>query len=137
VAGLLWWEYRRSLRRLVDSKAKRDIRNLAVAGLAAAAMQLIEFPVAIPIIMRAQRKHSGLLQIAPAPGWVKLVAAILLLDYTLYFWHRLTHRISLLWRFHQFTTLIARWMQPRRFAFTLVRLCFLLVVSQTGRIGRE
>lgn len=101
VAGLLWWEHRRSLRRVVDSKLKRDIRNLAVAGLAAAAMQFIEFPVAIGIIMRAQQKHSGLLQIAPAPGWVKSIAAILLLGYTLYFWHRLTHRISLLWRFHQ------------------------------------
>src|SRR6188472_368647 len=101
VAGLLWWEYRRSLRRVLDSKLRRDIRNLTVAGLAAATMQFIEVPVAIAITMRAQQKHSGLLQIAPAPGWVKLIAAILLLDYTLYLWHRLTHRVPLLWRFHQ------------------------------------
>jgi sterol desaturase/sphingolipid hydroxylase (fatty acid hydroxylase superfamily) len=101
MAGLLWWEYRRSLRRIVDSKLKRDIRNLAVAGLAAAAMQFLEFPVAIATIMRAQQKHSGLLRIAPVPGLVKSIAAILLLDYTLYWWHRLTHRVSLLWKFHQ------------------------------------
>jgi sterol desaturase/sphingolipid hydroxylase (fatty acid hydroxylase superfamily) len=101
VAGLLWWEYRRSLRRVLDSKLKRDIRNLTVASLAAAAMQFIEVPVAIAINLRAEQKHSGLLQIAPAPGCVKLLAAILLLDYTLYFWHRLTHRVPLLWRFHQ------------------------------------
>jgi sterol desaturase/sphingolipid hydroxylase (fatty acid hydroxylase superfamily) len=101
VAGLLWWEYRNSLRRVVDSKLKRDIRNLAIAGPAAAAMQLIEVPVAITIAMRAQQKHSGLLQIGSAPKWVKSVAAILLLDYTLYIWHRLTHRVPLLWRFHQ------------------------------------
>jgi sterol desaturase/sphingolipid hydroxylase (fatty acid hydroxylase superfamily) len=101
VAGLLLWEYRKPLRRIVDSKLKRDARNLAVAGLATAAMQFIEFPVAMAIVMRAEQKQSGLLQIAPAPEWAKAIAAILLLDYTLYLWHRLTHRAPLLWRFHQ------------------------------------
>ena len=101
VAGLLCWEYKRSLRRVVDSKLKRDVRNLAVAGLAAAAMQFFEVPVAVAIAARAQRQGSGLLQIIPAPEWVRTAAAILLLDYTLYAWHRLTHRIPLLWRFHQ------------------------------------
>ena len=101
VAGLLWWEYRKSLRRVIDSKLKRDVRNLAVAGLAAAAMQFVEFPVAMAIAMRAQQKQSGLFQIVPAPEWAKSIAAILLLDYTLYIWHRLTHRVPLLWRFHQ------------------------------------
>jgi sterol desaturase/sphingolipid hydroxylase (fatty acid hydroxylase superfamily) len=101
MAGLLWWEHKRSLRRVVDSKLKRDARNLAVAGLAAAAMQFLEFPVALTIVMRAQQQRTGLLQIAPAPEWARSVLAILLLDYTLYVWHRLTHRVGFLWRFHQ------------------------------------
>jgi sterol desaturase/sphingolipid hydroxylase (fatty acid hydroxylase superfamily) len=101
LAGLLWWEHNRSLRRVVDSKLKRDVRNLAIAGLAAAAVQLVEVPVAVAIATRAQRHGSGLLQMVPAPEWCRTVAAILLLDYTLYIWHRLTHRIPLLWRFHQ------------------------------------
>jgi sterol desaturase/sphingolipid hydroxylase (fatty acid hydroxylase superfamily) len=101
VAGLLWLEHKRSLRRVVDSKLKRDVRNLAIAGLAAAAVRLFEFPVAVAIAARAQRDGSGLLRMLPAPEWGRTVAAILLLDYTLYIWHRLTHRIPLLWRFHQ------------------------------------
>lgn len=101
VAGLLCWECKRSLRRVADSKLKRDIRNLAVAGFAAAAMQFFEVPVAAAIATRAQRQGSGLLRIVPAPERARTVAAILLLDYTLYIWHRLTHRIPLLWRFHQ------------------------------------
>ena len=101
VAGLLCWERKRSLRRVVDSKLKRDFRNLAVAGLAAAAMQLFEVPVAVAIATRAQRQGSGLLQVIPAPEWCQTVIAVLLLDYTLYIWHRLTHRITFLWRFHQ------------------------------------
>jgi sterol desaturase/sphingolipid hydroxylase (fatty acid hydroxylase superfamily) len=101
MAGLLWWERNRSLRRIVDSKLKRDARNLAVAGLAAVAMQFLEVPVALALAMRAQQQRSGLLQIAPVPEWVRSVVAILLLDYTLYVWHRLTHRVPFLWRFHQ------------------------------------
>lgn len=99
--GLVWWEYKRSLRAVADSKLKRDIRNLAMAGLAAAATQLLETPVALAIASRAQQQHTGLLQIVTFPPWVKPVAAILLLDYTLYIWHRLTHRAPILWRFHR------------------------------------
>lgn len=100
-ALLLCWEYKRSLRRVADSKLKRDVRNLAVAGLAAAAVQLFELPVAIAIATRAQEQGNGLVQIIPVPEWSRILAAVLLLDYTLYIWHRLTHRIPLLWRFHQ------------------------------------
>lgn len=101
VAGLLYWECKRSLRRVVDSKLKRNVRNFAIAGLAAAAMQLLEVPIAVAIAIRAQRQGSGLLRILPAPEWARTVGAILLLDYTLYIWHRLTHRVPVLWRFHQ------------------------------------
>ena len=34
------------------------------------------------------------------PMGVRFVLAVLLLDYSLYVWHVLTHRIPLLWRFH-------------------------------------
>jgi sterol desaturase/sphingolipid hydroxylase (fatty acid hydroxylase superfamily) len=100
-AGLLCWEYKRSLRRVVDSKLERDVRNLALAGLAAAAVQLFEVPVAGALVMRAQREGIGLLRFARMPEWTSMAAAILLLDYTLYIWHRLTHRVEFLWRFHQ------------------------------------
>src|ERR1700681_2295433 len=101
VAGLLWWEHKRSLRRVAVSKLKRDVRNLAVAGLAAAATLLLEAPVAIAIARRAQQQRTGLLQDFSVPDWVKPFAAVLLLDYTLYIWHILTHRVPFLWRFHR------------------------------------
>ena len=34
------------------------------------------------------------------PEWVEVPLAVILLDYTLYVWHVLTHRVSWLWRFH-------------------------------------
>jgi len=51
-AALLWWE-RRPLRRPVESKGVRTGRDLAVAGLSAAAIQLAERPVTAPLTGRA------------------------------------------------------------------------------------
>jgi len=99
--GLLWFEHQRSLRRIVDSKLKRDARNLAIAGLVAVAIQTIEVPVAVAVATATEEARGGLLQVAAIPDWVKPLFAILLLDYTLYVWHRLTHRVPLLWRFHR------------------------------------
>ena len=72
-----------------------------VAGLAAAATLLLEAPVAIAIARRAQQQHTGLLRVFPSPAWMKQITAVLLLDYTLYIWHILTHRVPVLWRFHR------------------------------------
>jgi hypothetical protein len=47
--ALLWLERRRPLRRSVESKAVRTGRNLAVAGLSAAAIQLADKPVTAPL----------------------------------------------------------------------------------------
>jgi sterol desaturase/sphingolipid hydroxylase (fatty acid hydroxylase superfamily) len=101
IVGLLWWEHKRFLRRVVDSKLERDLRNLAIAAGAAAATQLLEAPVAIALANRSQRRGTGLLQLPWLPRWIKPASAILLLDYTLYIWHRLTHVVPVLWRFHK------------------------------------
>ena len=36
----------------------------------------------------------------PLPRWLETLLGILLLDYSLYVWHVLLHRMSVLWRFH-------------------------------------
>ena len=42
----------------------------------------------------------GASQILPLPSWMRSAFAILLMDYTLYLWHVLTHRVPWLWRLH-------------------------------------
>jgi len=98
--ALLWLENRRPLRASIESKTVRGGRNLAVAGLAAAAIQLFENPVAAPLTRFVERKNFGLLKLARLPKILETVSAVVLLDYTLYVWHVLTHRIPFLWRFH-------------------------------------
>lgn len=100
-AGLLVWENTRSLRRTRDEKWVRDTRNLAIAGLAGIVVAMFEAPVAGALARRAERHRCGLAQTLPLPSLLRPVAAIAMLDCTLYCWHFLTHRVPLLWRFHQ------------------------------------
>ncbi len=100
VGVLVWLENRRPLRREVESKLFRSGRNLAVAGVAALALQIAEKPVAERLTKLVERKNLGLLKIVRLPKWLELISAVVLMDYTLYLWHVLTHKIPFLWRFH-------------------------------------
>ncbi|MBA3833491.1 MAG: sterol desaturase family protein [Chthoniobacterales bacterium] len=99
--ALVWLENRRPLRRAVESKLRRNARNLAVATLGAVSLQLAEQPVVRPLTRLVESRRLGLLKRAALPAWLEVPLAIALLDYTLYLWHVLTHRVPLLWRFHQ------------------------------------
>lgn len=99
--ALFLLELRRPLRRTVESKLRRSARNIAVAGLAAATVQLIERPVVEPLARLAEERRWGLLKRVHLPVWTEILLGGVLLDYTLYLWHILGHKVPLLWRFHQ------------------------------------
>jgi sterol desaturase/sphingolipid hydroxylase (fatty acid hydroxylase superfamily) len=98
--ALLWLEGRRPLRRETERKLVRDARNLAAAGAAALAAGFVEAPVAVRAARLVERRRVGLLKAARLPDWLETAAAVALLDYTLYLWHVLTHRVPFLWRCH-------------------------------------
>jgi sterol desaturase/sphingolipid hydroxylase (fatty acid hydroxylase superfamily) len=93
-------ERRRPLRRAVERKLTRNVRNLLVAGAGAAALQLVERPLVQPLTVLVERRKWGLLKVVHLPAWMEVTLAVILLDYTLYVWHVLTHKAPLLWRFH-------------------------------------
>ena len=97
---LVWLERRSPLRRRVEPKLTRDGRNLALACFGAVALQLTESPVSSRLATLVEQRNWGLLKIASLPAWLELVLAALLLDYSLYVWHVLTHKVPFLWRFH-------------------------------------
>ena len=76
------------------------VRNLALAGAGAIVTSLAERPPALWLARRVQTRRLGLLKQLRLPLWLEVVAACLLLDYTLYVWHYLTHKAAFLWRFH-------------------------------------
>ncbi|MEX2660685.1 MAG: sterol desaturase family protein [Vicinamibacterales bacterium] len=98
--SVLLLERRRRARGYVESPSVHAARNLAIAGMAAATVHLFEAPVVVPLARAVTRRRWGLMPMVKAPAWARDLIAIVLLDYTLYWWHILTHRTPWLWRFH-------------------------------------
>jgi sterol desaturase/sphingolipid hydroxylase (fatty acid hydroxylase superfamily) len=72
-----------------------------VAALGGLVVGVLEQPLAARLARRVVRKRQGLVQRLPLPEWGRDALAGVLLDYTLYRWHVLTHEVPWLWRFHQ------------------------------------
>lgn len=101
----LIWESRRPF---FDFFRKRGRRRL-LHGITNVALAAINF-VAIVLIFASgwawasafsARHGIGLLHLFAAPWWVKMLLALLVLDLFTYWFHRLSHRLPFLWRFHR------------------------------------
>lgn len=90
----------RPLRRRVEAAFRHVGRNLAVGATSLALLGLLQTPFLIPVTRWAQREGVGLLNLVALPPAVELVIGVLVLDYTLWHWHRINHLWPLLWRFH-------------------------------------
>lgn len=100
-AVLVILERRRPLRPAqVEPKFVRNARNLTVASAALIVTHIFERPFALRLARRVEHRHRGLLKQTKLPVWLETTFAVLLLDYTLYAWHYLTHRVPALWRIH-------------------------------------
>ncbi|MBA4184265.1 MAG: sterol desaturase family protein [Acidobacteria bacterium] len=100
-AVLYFFERRRPLRPQLEQKEIQTARNLAIAAAAGLALHLFEKPVAEKLTRFVEEKNFGVLKIFHLPKFLEITLAVVLLDYTLYVWHVLTHKLPFLWRFHQ------------------------------------
>jgi len=88
------------LRDPIEPKLPHDARNAVLAALAALPSALLEAPIAEGLARRARAHRTGLLPALRLPPGVDTLLGVLALDYTLYHWHALTHRVPFLFRFH-------------------------------------
>lgn len=93
-------EHRRPLRPRRESQTRRTARNLATAAMAAAATSALSSPLLDPLLRRSTSRRAGLLNQVRLPLALRRAAGVLLLDYTLWWWHWANHAMPLLWRFH-------------------------------------
>lgn len=97
---MLILERRRPLRREVESKPRRIVRNLTTGATALAVSMLLQIPLLVPLSGWAMTRRAGLLNLVVMPPALQAAIAVVLLDYTLWFWHYANHRVPFLWRFH-------------------------------------
>ena len=98
--AILVAERRHPLRRQTQAEPRRKLTNLALGITASLTISLAQTPVIEPLARRAVAKRHGLVQRLPLPDWARDGLGIVLMDYTFYLWHVLTHKVPALWRLH-------------------------------------
>lgn len=99
-AAIYALETRRPLRRATQPKLSRNLRNLAVAGVAGAVVALLERPLIGRLARQVERRKIGFVQQLPVRPILRTAGAVALMDYTLFAWHVLMHKVPFLWRLH-------------------------------------
>ncbi len=93
-------ERRWTLRRFVNRGLRRVGVNLAIGAISFAAVAAIYGTIVLGAVAWADRHDVGLIRWLGAPPAIATVLGVVLLDYTLWCWHWLNHRVGVLWRFH-------------------------------------
>lgn len=99
-AMMLLGEAMRPLRARIEPKLRHTIRNLSTGGISLAILTLLQAPVLVPVAKWAARHDIGIVRWLHLPSPWNVIVAIVLLDYTLWWWHWASHVVPLLWRFH-------------------------------------
>jgi sterol desaturase/sphingolipid hydroxylase (fatty acid hydroxylase superfamily) len=99
-AVMLLFERLAPLRPTVEPKARRLARNFTMAGLSLLVAELVRLPLLVPVMLWTSEQRTGLVNLVAMPDAARVVIAIILLDYTLWWWHWLSHRVPFLWRLH-------------------------------------
>jgi sterol desaturase/sphingolipid hydroxylase (fatty acid hydroxylase superfamily) len=95
VAEAVW-----PLRRRVRPRGERLATNGVLAVPAALVVRLAVVPVGVATAMLAERAGIGLARWLTLPPLLAWPLCALLLDYTMYVWHRLNHVVPAMWSFH-------------------------------------
>jgi len=99
-ALMLLGEVLRPLRARVQPKLRHTIRNLSTGGISLAILTLLQAPLLVPAARWAERHDVGIVRWLHVPSPWNVIVAIILLDYTLWWWHWASHVVPVLWRFH-------------------------------------
>lgn len=101
VVFFLLLELKFSYREPSVSKFKRWVTNLPLSVVNGVIYHFIYFSAIVGLISLTASENIGLLNSFKMPYWLKLVLGVLILDFSIYLWHLLTHVVPFIWRFHR------------------------------------
>ena len=88
------------LRRQRAGLRSRLFANFSLAFLTFLTAAVFVRPVSLNTLSFSAARHWGLLASLDLPPLAQYILGFALLDLSFYYWHRLNHKISWLWRFH-------------------------------------
>lgn len=99
--SMMVWELLAPRRDLSVSKALRWTNNLGLLVLNSLVLRLLFPAAAVGIAVSVAQMGWGLFNLVAWPFWFEVIAAVLLLDLSIYLQHRLMHLVPVLWRLHR------------------------------------
>lgn len=93
-------ESARPLRNTTQNKRARMGINLSLGLLSALVVRFSLFPLLVLLCSQVHIQSWGLLELFALPKWIHFGLSLILLDWSLYYWHRMNHKWTFLWRFH-------------------------------------
>ena len=93
-------ETKYKLRIRVQSRIKRIVINTVLALPAFALLRFMLIPTLVWLAFKNESLHFGLNYLYIFPSWIENIIAFILLDYAIYWWHIILHKMPLMWRFH-------------------------------------
>ena len=116
-----------ALRKRKAPFGRRLFVNVAVSAFAFGAGFVAVAPAAFTIMARTEGTRVGVVNLIALPSPARFALAFLLMDLSFYWWHRVNHRVRLLWRFHN-----AHHVDPDLDVTTSFRFHFVEIVYSAG-----
>lgn len=88
------------LRRRVQPGFKRIVLNAILSIPAFVLLRLMLIPAMVWLAAKNETWRFGLNYLYELPVWAENIIAFVLLDYGIYWWHVILHKMPLMWRFH-------------------------------------
>src|SRR5919108_3383402 len=98
--ALLLLQWRFPLRQQHFRVVRRLVRNWVLSIPGFMIVRLAMLPIPLVLVIWAQDRHIGLLNLLELPRWIAVAATFLLMDYAYWWWHYANHMVPLFWRFH-------------------------------------
>ena len=101
LAVVATWEVIAPRRQLTDNKGRRWLANLSLVVIDTAVVRFLLPVLPVGMAIMAQQHGWGILNIITLPAWIKILLAVVALDFAIYLQHVLFHFLPILWRFHR------------------------------------
>lgn len=82
-------------------RGKRWMTNLTLAVLNGYLIRLLFSAVTVATAYQVTYSGGGVLNMVAVPGWVRVLAILVVMDFVIWFWHYANHISPFLWRFHR------------------------------------
>lgn len=100
LVAMIVWELLAPRRTLTATRPLRWLSNLSLVFLNSLVLRLVVPLGLVGVAILAEAHGWGLFQNLALPGWLNVVATVVLLDLAIYLQHVMLHAIPLLWRMH-------------------------------------